>query len=60
MEGGTWPLGFGLLDIGVPILGVLLLVGLVVAVVALLFGGKGKSEEEDFSTTETEEESDLF
>ncbi len=49
---GSWPLGFGLLDIGIPVIGVLLVVGLVVGVVILLISMKDKNNEADLSITE--------
>lgn len=49
---GSWPLGFGLLDIGIPVIGVLLVVGLVAGVVILLLSMKDKDSETDLSITE--------
>jgi hypothetical protein len=49
---GSWPLGFGLLDIGIPIIGIILVVGLVVGVILLLISMKEKNDETDLSTTE--------
>ncbi len=49
---GTWPLGFGLLDIGIPVIGVLLVVGLVAGVIILLISMKDKNSEADLSMTE--------
>lgn len=53
MEGGSWPLGFGILDVAVPALGVLALVALVVGVIILaLSSAKKEKEPTDLSGTE--------
>ena len=49
---GTWPLGFGILDVALPVIGVVLPVALVVGIVILLIAMKGKNDETDLSTIE--------
>ena len=50
MPHSTWPLGFGLLDIGVPAIGALVVVGLVVGVILLVVASlKKKPEDMEYS-----------
>ncbi len=49
---GTWSLGFGLLDIGIPVIMVVLPIALVVGVVILLISMKDKEAKTDLSMTE--------
>lgn len=53
MEGGSWPLGFGILDVALPALGVVALIALIVGVIILVISSlKKEKEQTDLSTTE--------
>jgi hypothetical protein len=53
MEGGSWPLGFGVLDVAIPALGVVALIALIIGAIFLILSStKKEKEQDDFSTTE--------
>ncbi len=52
MAHSTWPLGFGLLDVGVPAIGALVVVGLVLGVIGLIVASLKKKPEDDMDYSE--------